>query len=287
MPRPAPHPRRGHTPAVPALVRACHPLPAATVTVLVSVLAWAAGRGAAGTAWVALAVGAGQCSVGWANDLVDRDRDRVARRTDKPVATGAVAVATVRRAAAIALVATVPLSLASGWRAGLVHLLAVAVAWGYDLGLKATLWSGATYLVAFGAVPAFVTLGLPGHPWPATWAVAAAALLGSGAHLVNALPDLDDDLAAGVVGLPQRLGARWSLGLGATQLAAAALLVALGPPGRSGALAVAVCVAVVAALTVVVLAARHGQPRAAWRATLLVAATTAALLVVRGGSITA
>ena len=38
----------------------------------------------------------------------------------------------------------------------------------------------------------------------------AGALLGVGAHLVNALPDLADDEATGVRGLPHRLGPRWT-----------------------------------------------------------------------------
>ncbi len=46
-----------------------------------------------------------------------------------------------RSPARLAAAACVPLSLASGWRAGVAHLVAVAGGWAYDLGLKRTVWS--------------------------------------------------------------------------------------------------------------------------------------------------
>ena len=185
------------------LLRASHFQPTVAVTAITATLALVAGRGL-GVVAVVAAVLAGQLSVGWSNDWADRDRDRRAGRQDKPVVAGEVTAATVGRAAAVALVLTVPLSLLSGWRAGSVHLVAVLAAWAYNLGLKRTPASAACYLVAFGLLPAFVTLGLPGHPWPAPWAMGAAALMGTGAHFVNGLADREDDARTGVRGLPQR-----------------------------------------------------------------------------------
>ena len=57
---------------------------------------------------------------------------------------------------------------------------------------------------------------------------AAGALLGVGAHLVNVLPDLADDEATGVRGLPHRIGARRLPVVAAGVLAAGSLVVALG-----------------------------------------------------------
>ncbi|MYS72309.1 hypothetical protein GTY88_18055, partial [Streptomyces sp. SID5926] len=71
-----------------ALLRACHPEPTVAVTVFVAVLAVGAGRGPAGSVAVALAVLAGQLSIGWCNDAVDARRDTACRRGDKPVGTG-------------------------------------------------------------------------------------------------------------------------------------------------------------------------------------------------------
>jgi 4-hydroxybenzoate polyprenyltransferase len=92
------------------------------------------------------------------------------------------------------------------------------------------------FIPGFGLFPAFVTLGLPGHPWPAWWATTAGALLGMGAHFANVLPDLPLDLATGVHGLPQRLGGRISRAVAGALLggATAVLAVAPGPAGVLG-----------------------------------------------------
>ncbi|MFJ9519928.1 UbiA family prenyltransferase [Kitasatospora sp. NPDC101801] len=221
-------------PRLGTLLRACHPAPAAAVTLLATALAVAGGRGAVGSALAGAAVGAGQLSVGWSNDLVDRHRDAAAQRCDKPLATGELTAGTVRAAAGWALACCVPLSLASGPAAGTAHLAGVAAAWAYNLGLKRTVLSWAPYALAFGLLPAFVTLGLPGSPWPAPWLTAGAALLGAGAHFANVLPDLDDDLAAGVRGLPQRLGRAWSGAAAAVLPAAASVVLVTGPAGPVG-----------------------------------------------------
>lgn len=213
------------------LLGASHPGPSLVVTGVAMALAWGVGRGGPGTLAVGAAVLAGQLAIGWTNDALDAERDLAAGRADKPAASGAVGPAQVRRAAWVAGVLCVPLSMLSGALAGTVHLVSVGCGLAYDLRLKGSAWSPAPFAVAFGLLPAFVTLGLPGHPWPAAWVTLAAGLLGVGAHLVNALPDLDDDLAHGVRGLPQRLGAgRTRLLAGVVLLAATATLV-VGPPG--------------------------------------------------------
>ena len=145
-----------------------------------------------------------QLSVGWHNDWLDAARDAAAGRPDKPVAAGAISRRAVGRSALTALIAAVPLSLASGWRPALAHLVAIALAWAYNARLKATVISFVPYAVAFPLLVAFVTLGAPHASWPPWWALAAAALLGCSAHLVNVVPDLADDLAAGDRGLPIR-----------------------------------------------------------------------------------
>lgn len=226
-----------------ALVRTSHPEPAVAVTAVACGLAVATGRPAAGVVAVGLAALSGQLSVGWLNDYLDADRDAQAGRTDKPVATGLIAARQVGFAALVAGLACVPLSLLSGLIAAVLHLVAVAGTWGYNLGLKSTAFSVVPYAVAFGILPAFVVLGLPGAPAPAWWAVLAGALLGSGAHFANALPDLADDLAAGVRGLPHRLGPELSRIVCAVLLLAASLLLALGSSTLFGWLAVVIAAA--------------------------------------------
>jgi 4-hydroxybenzoate polyprenyltransferase len=259
-----------------ALVRAAHAGPTLAVTVLTAALALAGDLGPGRSALVTAAVLTGQLSIGWSNDLVDSERDRQVRRGDKPLATGEVSARTVQVACAAALVATVALSLACGLPAGLVQLLLVAAGWAYNLGLKSTASSWAPYAVAFGGLPVFVTLAEPGAGLPAAWVPLAGAMLGVGAHLVNALPDLADDEATGVRGLPHRLGARWSPRVAVVVLVAASVLIAVGAGPVTSAVSVAGLV-LVAALAV---AALVGGGRTPFRAALGIALVDVVLLVV-------
>ncbi|MFE9412150.1 UbiA family prenyltransferase [Streptomyces sp. NPDC006704] len=228
------HPLGALAPAarpVPVLLRACHLEPTIAVTAFGTALAAVAGRGTTGSAAVATAVLTGQLSVGWCNDALDARRDTACGRRDKPAATGEVPPRTVAVAAGTALALCVPLSLLSGGAAGAAHLTGVAAGWSYNLVLKRTVLSPLPYAVGFASLPAFVTLGLRPSLWPAWWAVTAGALLGVAAHVVNVLPDIEDDLAAGVCGLPQRLGRRACRWLApATMMVALGVLIA-GPPG--------------------------------------------------------
>lgn len=272
------------------VVRACHPEATVAVTVLVTALAAASGRTPAACVLLGAAVMCGQLSVGWSNDLVDAARDSAAGRTDKPLAAGTVSPGTVAAAAGAALAACVVLSLAAGRLAGAAHLTGVAAAWAYNLGVKRTAASWVPYALAFGLLPAFVTLGLPGQPWPPGWAMAAGALLGVGAHLTNVLPDIEADLAAGVRGLPQRLGRRRIRVLAPLPLLAASAVLVVGPPGpvgRAGWAALAVTAALAAATTTATSPGARPGSRLPFLTTLAMALTAVALLVLHGGSLAA
>lgn len=241
-------------PAPVALVGAAHPGPAFAVTVLSGLLATAVDLEPGRVAVVVAAVLTGQLSIGWSNDLIDLRRDRAVARTDKPLATGAISERVVRTACALAVVAAVPLSLLCGWVAGAVHLVAVACGWAYNLGLKSTPWSWVPYAVAFGGLPVFISLVAEPSGVPPLWLPAAGALLGVGAHFVNVLPDLVDDEATGVRGLPHRIGARWSQVVAAVVLVGASVVIVLGAPVEStrvavGALALSGAFGLVALLT--------------------------------------
>ena len=261
------------------LILASHPGPTLAVCTLAGALAIGSGAGARSLLIVA-AVLAGQLSVGWANDWRDAGRDAAVGRRDKPVADGRVAVGTVRAAALGALAACVVLSLLLGPAAGGVHLLAVASAWGYNLGLKATPWSWAPYALSFGLLPMALALALPDRPVATWWAIVAGALLGVGAHGLNVLPDLLDDAATGVRGLPHRLGSTaTALGSAGALLAAAALLV-LAPAGAvTGAGAVALGAATVVAAAGAAVGLRNPRSRLPFLASVGVAAVVVALLV--------
>lgn len=261
--------RAGARGAVGDLAGAAHLGPTLAVTVLAGLLAWAQGLAPGRATLVVLAVLAGQLSIGWSNDLVDRDRDRASLRTDKPLASDSAPVTAVKVACGVAVLLAVVLSLAVGVVAGLVHLGCVACGWAYNLGLKSTAWSWAPYAGAFGGLTFVVALAdgaLP--PW---WWPVGAALLGVGAHLVNVLPDVEDDLATGVRGLPHRLGPHRIAPVAGAVLALASAVALLGSsPSTVTAVAVGLVVAV---LVVLVVAARGRVPFVAAVAIALVDAT--------------
>lgn len=258
---------------------AAHPGPALAVTVVAGLLAWAAPLPAARVVLVVLAVLAGQLVIGWSNDLVDVGRDRQVGRTDKPLATGEVSLRSVRVALGGAGVAAVGLSFALGWRAGVVHLVAmVGGGVAYNLGLKSTQWSWAPYALAFGLLPAVVTLAQDPPEWPPWPVIVAAGLLGVGAHFVNVLPDLDDDAATGVRGLPHRLGHRASQRAATAVLVLASVVLVLGPGQDTGAFAW-VGLAVTLGLAVVALVGRGRTP---FRAAVGIALVNVAVLTLGG-----
>ncbi|MEU7479846.1 UbiA family prenyltransferase [Lentzea sp. NPDC042327] len=266
-----------------ALARSCHPLPSVAVTVVATVLAAAVGRSAAGLVAVAAAVLAGQLSVGWLNDLLDAGRDARVGRADKPVATGVVSRRVVAVATVVAAVAAVGLSLLSGVDATLLHVVMLCSAWAYDLGVKAMAFSVVPYALSFGLLPAFVTLGGPDGRWPPLWLMAAAAVLGSAAHFANVIPDLDDDAATGVRGLPHRIGGTASACVAAALAVITGVVLAVGPPGPVTA---AGLVAVPLSVLILVLGRLRGRrpgSRANFTALLAVAVLDVALLIITGG----
>ena len=140
------------------------------------------------------------------------------------------------------------------------------------------MWSAVPYALAFGTLPAVVTLSLPDPEWPALWTFFAGALLGVGAHLLNVLPDLADDASTGIHGLPNRLGARRVRVLAPLVLLAASCVVVLGPgtpdsPGPWVALGACVVLAVVAVTS---------RGRAPFLAAIGIALVDVVSLVVRG-----
>ncbi|MGX5657534.1 UbiA family prenyltransferase, partial [Geodermatophilus nigrescens] len=266
-----------------ALVLATHAPPAAAVTVVATLLAVAAGLPAGRVVLVGLAVLAGQASIGWSNDWLDADRDRAVARADKPVVQGAVDPAVLRGAALAAAAAAVVLSLLLGPVPGALLLVLVASGWAYNAGLKRTVLSGVPYVTGFGALPAGVVAAAPGSPVAPWWLPAAGAARGAAAHLANVAPDIADDLATGVRGLPHRLGARRSAVEGALLLGGASLVLVLGPAGPPEWWGWA---GLVLALPAVVVAALAGTPRfrrLAFPAVLLLTVLDVVLLVLGGG----
>src|SRR3954469_18127003 len=274
-------------PAIPALVRglvvACHPLPCLAVTAFVA--GWAVSVGLPGgrAVLVAVAVLLGQLSIGWCNHAVDAPRDRLAGRRDKPVPAGLVTPRVLWTAAAVALVACAVASLALGVAAGVVHLVAVASGWAYDLVLKPTPLSPLPYAVSFGLLPAVATLAAAPPHWPPAGVLAGGALLGMGAHFANTVGDAEHDAATGVRGLPQRIGPTASLRVSAVLVALAAVALVTADRNAGGPTLALLGAGAVLALAGAAVAGRMvGRGRSAFRLTLAAVALVIAGFLVGG-----
>jgi 4-hydroxybenzoate polyprenyltransferase len=259
-----------------ALLRAAHFGPTVAVTVLTALLATASDATASTAYLVTAAVFTGQLTIGWGNDLVDRERDVRSGRSDKPLANGQLRPRLVLISLATAGAACVVLSFSVGWRSAVVHLLlGVAAGHAYNLGLKSTVASWVPYALAFGTLPAVVTLAGPSWEWPPWWLMTSAAALGVAAHFLNTLPDFEDDAATGVRGLPHRLGRTASRVIATVLLVAASVTAVLGPgsPSTAGwvALAATACLAVLAL---------RGRGKVPFYAAIVIALIDVALLVV-------
>jgi 4-hydroxybenzoate polyprenyltransferase len=267
-------------PQLRGLTGSCHPVPGLAVTFVAVVLAVGIGLDAGQVVLYGAAVLTGQLSIGWSNDWIDAARDRAVGRTDKPTAIGSVPVTAVATAAVLALGTTIVLSLLLGLLAGAAMLIGVAAGWAYNLGLKATIWSGATYLVAFGALPVAPYVVSPGQPLPPWWVPVVSALLGFGAHFANVLPDLRADAKTGVRGLPHRLGPRTGVIVMAVALAAASTVLGVAPAGTSVSFALtASAVGIALAVATAVAAVRDPLSPTAFRLTIAIAVLDVVLLI--------
>lgn len=159
-----------------------------------------------GSLEVAGAILMGQCVVGWSNDLIDLPLDAAAARQNKPLVSGKIAPAELKRAITGALFLCFLLSYLGplGVKGTGVHALGLLSATLYNLKLKNTWFSVLPYIFSFGALPWAIYLSA--GKAPSTWLVFGFIFFASAFHFLNVVKDLEWDLRQGVNGLPQRLG---------------------------------------------------------------------------------
>lgn len=273
--------------AVSALWRSSHPGPSLVVTALAVILGVSAGLDAGRLVLLALAVLTGQLSVGWSNDAVDAARDIAVGRSDKPIARGEISARAVWIAAAAALIAALVVSALLGWGMLFAHAIALASAWSYNVVLKRTAFSVAPFIVSFGLFPSLATLSLADPHLAAPWAWVAGAALGIAVHFTNVLPDLDDDAATGIRGLPHRLGPTAAAILAFSAVEVGAVAVLIGPllVGAQLSPVGILAFAVVTALAIVgFVRAMRGPDRTVFRLVMAAALVLALQLAVTGVS---
>ena len=162
---------------------------------------------------IACAILAGQCVVGWTNDLLDYPLDQSAGRQNKPLVAGEITQRFLKISIFLALLAAALLSLIGplGLKGSALHLLGIASATTYNFGLKKTLLSPIPYIISFGAMPwaVYISAGKT----PPVWLYLGFITFASAFHFLNVLKDLSWDISQGVLGLPQRLGRRMSIAI--------------------------------------------------------------------------
>ncbi len=268
-----------------ALAKSTHPVPSLAVTGIVVIL----GIGVGLEPWRLALLGAvalsNQFSVGLCNDWLDADRDRAVGRHDKPVAQGLVSARLARTSAFALAGLSIALSFGLGWRAAVALGVFLVCGWSYNLWLKSTVYSVEPYIIGFGSLPLAATLALPTPEVASVWAVLAAALLGVAAHFANVLPDLDDDAATGVSGLPHRVGRRTTgvIIAGALVAASGSIVFGLGPP--TPALVAVAVVGTILAVVVAILVITNTRPRAVFALILVIALIDVVLIAVSGAGV--
>jgi 4-hydroxybenzoate polyprenyltransferase len=193
------------------LVRAAHPRQALATAAVLAAAAAVAGRPLREVGLVAATVLVGQCVLGWADDLADRERD-ARHRPDKPLAGDRLDPGTVWFALTCAVLLVVPLAAAHGRRAGATYLALLVVSAAGDRVLHARPLSPVPWLASFALYPAFWAHGggvgvVPPTP-PTAAMVALAAALGLCVHVLVALPGLVHDHEEGERSLPMLLALR-------------------------------------------------------------------------------
>ena len=160
---------------------------------------------------IALAILAGQCVVGWTNELVDQARDTEAGRSKKPLVSGSISRKQLQIGVAIALASAILVSFLGplGVRGGWLHMLGLASATIYNFWAKSTWFSPIPYAISFGAMPWAIYAAA--NRYPPVWLIINFVLVSVSFHFLNVIKDLEWDLKQGILGSPQRIGKNKSL----------------------------------------------------------------------------
>ena len=155
---------------------------------------------------IAFGVFTGQLVVGWSNDLYDYQDDLKHNRTNKPLVAGVISrdylMKWLRFMVPFSFVANLlgPL----GFKGGLVYMFGISMGVAYNFYFKFNAFSWLPYALAFAALPSCIAISKDINP--PVWMWLGGALLGSAAHFINVIKDMDKDRESGIGGLPQRLG---------------------------------------------------------------------------------
>ncbi len=160
---------------------------------------------------IAIGVFCGQLVVGWSNDIIDYQDDLLHNRQKKPLVSGQISLRLLQNSLRVMLPLAIVINLFGplGFVGGSLSVLAIGLAVAYNFYLKFTIFSWLPYAIAFGALPSCMALSK--EQAPELWMWLGGALLGTAAHFLNVIKDMDEDRVSGIKGLPQRLGTKPSV----------------------------------------------------------------------------
>ena len=170
---------------------------------------------------IAIGVFCGQLVVGWSNDVIDYQDDLLHNRQKKPLVSGQISLRLLLNCLRVMTPLAIVLNLLGplGFVGGSLSVLAIGLAVAYNFYFKFTVFSWLPYAIAFGSLPSCMALS-KGQA-PELWMWLGGALLGTAAHFLNVIKDMDQDQASGIKGLPQRLGTKASVVIAMALVAAA------------------------------------------------------------------
>jgi 4-hydroxybenzoate polyprenyltransferase len=176
---------------------------------------------------IAFTVFTGQLVVGWSNDLYDFEDDKKHQRMNKPLVSGMVTEKYLRSW----LIFMIPFSLFAnifgplGFKGGSLYWLGVGCGVAYNFYFKFNFLSPLPFAIAFAILPSCIAIskGIT----PPLWMWLGGGLLGSAAHFINVLKDLDQDRESQIRGFPQIVGKKASISIAAALVAAAVVVLIL------------------------------------------------------------
>ena len=154
---------------------------------------------------IAFGVFTGQLVVGWSNDLYDYQDDLMHNRQNKPLVSGVIS----RSYLTNWLRFMVPFSFVAnllgplGFKGGLVYMFGISMGVAYNFYFKFNIFSWLPYALAFAALPSCIAISK--EITPPMWMWLGGALLGSAAHFINVIKDMEQDQKSGI----QRRQDRW------------------------------------------------------------------------------
>ena len=165
-----------------------------------------------------------QFSIGILNDYFDRRLDALSGK-NKPIVIGLIRPHEALLAGLFMIVVMLVILLPLNFIALLAALGYLVLGQLYNLGLKATPFSGILFALAMPLLPLYAFAGVGRIPSMVIWFLPIGAVLGVALNLANSLPDIEEDAAGNAKTLAVTLGVRASFIACPLLMALAAILI--------------------------------------------------------------